>query len=219
MLALEFEQLKLAYGQRIVFRDGNLKLRSGECLAVLGANGLGKSTLLRAILGLVTPQAGTITLFGQAVQRGSSMIGYLPQVRQTSTHHRLSGRAWLTALAQGCQVCRRTSSQRDALNLEAIIELVQAQAFIDRPFIALSGGERQRLLLAQALLYNPKMLLLDEPLTYLDVDYQVYLATLIKQLCQQKRLSVVLATHAVQPLKACVDQILHLSEGGAYRLS
>ena len=106
MNAIEFKQLSLAYGQRCIFQDFTASITSGEFIAILGANGAGKSTLLRSILGLIAPSKGQISLFGQALHKGASFIGYMPQMRQnTGSNNSLSAYAWLVANLNGYQSC------------------------------------------------------------------------------------------------------------------
>lgn len=234
-VVLELRQVTLAYGSHLLLEDCNLTLRQGKCLSIFGGNGSGKSTLLRTILGLISPKRGKIMLLNRPIRCGSPFIGYLPQSRQSATHHALSGRAWLSAMAQGYrsqkylavheyprykylyrrqpesdETLQKTQFRKNAISLDEIIELVKAQTFIDQPFLQLSGGERQRLLLAQTLLGTPQLLLLDEPLTHLDSKYQHYLGDLIQELCRQWQLTVVLATHDIQPLQSCIHETLRL---------
>jgi zinc/manganese transport system ATP-binding protein len=215
MNAISFNQLTLAYGQRSIFSDFTAKVNSGEFIAVLGANGAGKSTLLRSILGLNAVKQGEILLFDQPVQKGSVLIGYMPQVRQSIVNTALNAMAWLAANLDGFKwgFPFLTASQKQ--QLARVIQLVKAENFMDKPYMLLSGGERQRLLLAQALLNEPKILLLDEPLMNLDPYYQESLVALINTIRLELGITVLFTSHDINPLLNKVDRVLYLAKGKA----
>jgi zinc/manganese transport system ATP-binding protein len=214
MNAIEFKQLSLAYGQRCIFQNFTATIRSGEFVAILGANGAGKSTLLRSILGLITPSQGSISLFGQAVHKGAAFIGYMPQIRQNISTS-LSAYAWLAANLNGYQWGLPVLKAKQTEEIQRVVQLVKAEKIISRPYNLLSGGERQRLLLAQALLNKPKILLLDEPLMNLDPYYQATLVSLIDDIRLQYGITILFTSHDINPLLTSVDRVLYLAKGKA----
>ena len=214
MNAIEFKQLSLAYGQRFIFQDFTASIKSGEFIAILGANGAGKSTLLRSILGLIAPFEGCIALFGHAVHKGATFIGYMPQMRQ-NIGNSLSAYAWLGANLNGYQWGLPVLNTKQTEELQRVIQLVKAEKIINRPYSLLSGGERQRLLLAQALLNKPKILLLDEPLMNLDPYYQATLVSLIDDIRLQYGITILFTSHDINPLLTSVDRVLYLAKGKA----
>ncbi|RDH40320.1 MAG: ATP-binding cassette domain-containing protein [Candidatus Aquirickettsiella gammari] len=216
MNAIEFKQLSLAYGQRCIFQDFTASIASGEFIAILGVNGAGKSTLLRSILGLIAPSKGQISLFGQALHKGASFIGYMPQMRQnTGSNNSLSAYAWLGANLNGYQWGLPRLNAQQTEELQRVIRLVKAEKIINRPYSLLSGGERQRLLLAQALLNKPKILLLDEPLVNLDPYYQATLVNLIDEIRLQYGITILFTSHDINPLISSVGRVLYLAKGKA----
>lgn len=214
MNAIEFKQLSLAYGQRCIFQDFTASIDSGEFVAILGANGAGKSTLLRSILGLIAPSQGRISVFGQAVHKGAAFIGYMPQIRQ-NIGNSLSAYAWLGANLNGYQWGLPVLNAKQTEELQRVIQLVKAEKIVNRPYSLLSGGERQRLLLAQALLNKPKILLLDEPLMNLDPYYQATLVSLIDDIRLQYGITILFTSHDINPLLTSVDRVLYLAKGKA----
>ncbi len=215
MNAIECKQLSLAYGQRGIFQDFSASIAPGEFIAILGANGAGKSTLLRAILGLIVPSKGQIALFGQAVHKGAAFIGYMPQMRQNVGNNSLSAYAWLGANLNGYQWGLPRLNAKQTEELQRVIGLVKAEKIINRPYSLLSGGERQRLLLAQALLNKPKILLLDEPLVNLDPYYQTTLVSLIDEIRLQYGITILFTSHDINPLISSVGRVLYLAKGKA----
>lgn len=214
MNAIEFKQLSLAFGQRCIFQDFTANINAGEFVAILGANGAGKSTLLRSILGLIAPSKGSIALFGQAVHKGAAFIGYMPQMRQ-NIGNSLSAYAWLGANLNGYQWGLPVLNAQQKEELQRVIQLVKAEKIVNRPYSLLSGGERQRLLLAQALLNKPKILLLDEPLMNLDPYYQATLVSLIDDIRLQYGITILFTSHDINPLLTSVDRVLYLAKGKA----
>lgn len=214
MHVLEFKRLSLSYGQRWVIQDFTADINAGEFIAILGANGAGKSTLLRSILCLITPSKGSISVFGQAVHKGATFIGYMPQMRQNIGNN-LSAYAWLGANLNGPQWGLPFLHSKQIEELQRVIQLVKAEKIVNRSYSLLSGGERQRLLLAQALLNKPKILLLDEPFMNLDPYYQATLISLIDTIRLQQGITILFTTHDINPLLTSVDRVLYLAKGKA----
>lgn len=218
MTALEINGATVRLGGRTIFADVELTVAPGEFIAVLGPNGAGKSTLMKAVLGLVSLQSGTITVFGQPPERGRNRIGYLPQRREFDTGTRvrgidlvqlgLDGARWGVPLSRGR---RRAERKRVA---EAI-ELVGASSYANRAIGELSGGEQQRLLIAQALVQRPSLLILDEPLDALDLPNQASVAALVRQVASTENVAVLLVAHDVNPLLPYLDRLIYLAAGRA----
>ena len=137
--------------------DASLAIRAGEFIGVLGPNGAGKTTLMRAILGLLPPSAGTIRVFGRAPQRGDPHIGYLPQVRTVLPDLRVRGLDFIGSSLHGERWGLPSLSRHDRDMIDETLDSVGARDLANRPLSAMSGGERQRLLLAQALIGQPKL--------------------------------------------------------------
>jgi len=208
--AIEFQGVSLAMGGRPVLEGVELAVEAGELIGVLGANGAGKTTLMRAVLGLVTPTAGSIRVLGRPVERGNPAVGYMPQTRTLETIHRLSGWTFVASAAGGNRwglPRLRPEARRD---LEWAIDAVGGRAFAQRMLVELSGGERQRLLLAQALLGRPRLLLLDEPLISLDPHHQRSVIELVRGIQRELGVTVLLSAHELNPLLDVVDRVLYL---------
>ena len=193
----------------------DLAIPAGAFIGVLGPNGAGKTTLLRAVLGLVTPARGTVEVFGRAVGRGNPAIGYMPQTRSVMPSARLSGRAFVAAAIDGASWGVPWLGRAAVLDVDRVLELVGGTALARRPLGELSGGERQRLLLAQALLGEPRMLLLDEPLMSLDPHHQGAIVELVAGLQRALGLTVLFTAHELNPLLGAMDQVLYLGAGQA----
>jgi zinc/manganese transport system ATP-binding protein len=208
-------------GGRTIWRDVTLDVGAGEFVAVLGPNGVGKSTLLKATLGLVPVAAGTLQVRGLPPGRGNHDIGYLPQRRSFDASVRVRGvdvvRLGLDGDRWGLPLPRVLSAvgRNAAARVDETIALVGASHFASRPIGQLSGGEQQRLLIAQALVRRPALLLLDEPLDSLDLPNQAAIAALLAEICREHGLAVIIVAHDVNPILPYLDRVAYLAGGGA----
>ena len=215
MFAIELDRVTIARGERTVLADVDLTIVSGEFIGVFGANGAGKTTLLQAILGLLRPVSGVIKVLGIAATRGNAAAGYVPQHRTPVTGLRLSGRDFVASALHGERWGLALTGRAGKHDVDRAIATVDAQELASRPLCELSGGELQRLLLAQALLGKPKILLLDEPLLSLDPHFQQTTVELVKRIQQAERITVLFTAHELNPLLGAMDRVLYLGRGRA----
>lgn len=209
---------------RTIWRDVELSVYPGEFIAVLGPNGAGKSTLIKAILGLLPLSEGSISLLDSSPARGRRSVGYVPQRRSfgPDVHVRgrdlvrlgLDGDRWgvpLSGLTRLWGGGRHRYEERE--RVQAVIDMVDASAYADRPIGDLSGGEQQRLLIAQALVTRPRILLLDEPLDSLDLHNQQEVSSVIRRVSEESGAAVLLVAHDVNPLLPYVDRVCYVAQG------
>ena len=201
----------------------NLTVAAGQFVAVLGPNGVGKSTLLQVILGMVPLLRGEVRVLGAPPGQANERIGYLPQRRSFDPSLRVRGRDIVRLGVDGHRwgiplpAWWPHRSQRPSALVQAqqAIDLVGAAAYADRPIGELSGGEQQRLLIAQALAAQPELLLLDEPLESLDLPNQSAIAALIARISCVHGIAVIMVTHDVNPVLSLVDTVVYLASGGS----
>jgi zinc/manganese transport system ATP-binding protein len=220
---VELTRATVRLGAKRVFADVSVSIGRGQLVAVLGPNGAGKSTLMRVILDLVKLERGSVTVLNKPPAQARRNIGYLPQRHgfDASTRIRgidlvrlgLDGARWglPIPLTKGARERHKAQSARVA----EVIALVGATDYATRPIGELSGGEQQRLLIAQALVRRPELLILDEPLDSLDLPNQAAVAALLRRVCTTQRVSVLLVAHDVNPLLGYLDQVIYLAGGRA----
>jgi zinc/manganese transport system ATP-binding protein len=212
---VELDHATIELGGRAVLADASFAIGPGEFIGVLGPNGAGKTTLMRAILGLLPPSAGHVRVFGRSPQRGDRAIGYLPQVRTVLPDLRVRGLDFIGSSMHGERWGLPSLSRHDKRMIEATLDSVGARNLAQRPLSEMSGGERQRLLLAQALIGEPKLLLLDEPLISLDARHQEVAIGVVRQVCRERGITVLFSAHELNQLLGTLDRVLYLGNGQA----
>jgi zinc/manganese transport system ATP-binding protein len=213
--AIVLKNVSIRFPQKIIMEAFSAQINPGEFVGIFGPNGAGKSTLLRAILGLLKIQEGDILILDETTRRGNPNVGYMSQHRNFIPNNSLSARSYLSAVYQGHGWGLPVKKKTKTVHIQSLIELTQTQDFIDRPYSQLSGGERQRIALAQALMGNPKILLLDEPLSGLDPAQQEKMVKLVQSIQQQLKIAVLFTAHDVNPLLGVMNQVLYITHGKA----
>jgi len=210
---VELEHVHVQLGGRPILVDISLALDAGAFSVLLGPNGAGKSTLLKLLLGLLPPATGTVRVLGRPPRRGNPAIGYAPQHRELEADLALRARDVVGFGLDGHRWGLGWPSRARTATIDRALEEVGATAFADAPIGQLSGGEQQRLLIAQALLTNPRLLLLDEPLANLDLAYQQEMVRLIAAVCHLRQVTVILVAHDINPLLPVTDCVIYLANG------
>ncbi len=210
---IEIKNLSIRLSDKPILTDVTLEIAQGEFIAILGPNGAGKSTLLKLLLGLLTPTSGSISLLGKKPTKGNNEIGYAPQHRVLETDlalracdvvgFGLDGNKWGFGLPNK----KRTEKIKKALSE------VDMERYSATPVGRLSGGEQQRLLIAQALITDPRILLLDEPLSNLDINHSNEIVSLLVSLSKDRGVTILLVSHDINPLLPFVDRVIFMANG------
>jgi len=204
--------LTAGYSNNTVWREGSFTVNRGEFVAIIGPNGAGKTTLFRLILGLQQPLGGNIEIFNAEPRRGNPLIGYVPQRHGIDSETNIeslelvrlafSGRNWGVSL-----------SGRDRQAALGAMKDVGAQELAHRSLSVLSGGELQRIFLAEALVSGPELLLLDEPLSNLDLRHEKDLVQLVNKVVRSRNVTALLIAHNINPLLPFLDKVIFIANG------
>lgn len=210
---LRIRDATLTFGERTLWSGLDLDVEPGEVIAIIGANGSGKSSLLKCILGLQPLSAGSVELEGVPVSRGGSRIGYVPQQNLTGGGPGIRGRDLVALGLDGGRFGLPWPSRARRRRVDELIRDVEAESFADRRLAELSGGEQQRLRMAQALAAEPLLLLCDEPLLSLDLPNQERVVGLIDDAVRTRHLASLFVTHDINPVLPIVTRVLYLADG------
>lgn len=213
MSCLKCENVTFAYENQVVVSDLSFTVEAGDYLCIIGENGTGKSTLIKGLLGLKKPAAGTI-LLGEGIR--PNQIGYVPQ--QTEAQRDFPASVWEVVLS-GCLNRRGLLPGFGSAEKQLAEEKLALLGIADlksRSFRELSGGQRQRVLLARSLCAAQKLILLDEPTTGLDPVATEDFYHLLLTLNKKHQITVIMVSHAIQEALAHADHILHLSHDRYY---
>lgn len=211
MSLMELNGLRKAFGERLLFDVPQLQLQCGQSYVLSGANGVGKSTLLKVLAGLETAQIESVSFEGMALPPQEICDRLAPRVIYLHQHPYLFDTSVAANIAFGLRLSGAPSRERAVLVREAM-EWAGVTALADIPPRKLSGGEKQRVALARAKVLNPKLLLLDEPTANLDEQARQQVTALMQRLCDDNH-CVVVATHDRDMLRLENSISLHLEQG------
>jgi zinc transport system ATP-binding protein len=207
---IEIRNLWVNYDATVALKAVNLIVRKGDIFGIIGPNGGGKSTLLKAILGLVPLTQGTIHIFGEPPEYGRRYIGYVPQFAQFDREFPMSV---LDVVVMGCLSKKPRISwytKEDRIAAQDALEFVGMLSLADQHISSLSGGQKQRVFIARALTYKPKILLLDEPTASVDQNIKESIYDLLSRI--KKSMTVVLVTHDIGVVSSLVNRVACLNQ-------
>jgi iron complex transport system ATP-binding protein len=212
---LEMKHVTLGYKNKEVLSDVDFELRTGDIMCLLGPNGVGKTTLFKALLGFIKPFSGKITLNGTDISEWSRkefarMVGYIPQTHNTPFPYKvedvvLFGRTAHLGLLS-------SPSYKDRIIAGECMEMLGITRLKDRFFTELSGGERQMVIIARALAQQPHFLVMDEPTSNLDFGNQVKVMQKINEL-KNSSLGIIMATHSPDHAFVFGSKAMFISKG------
>jgi zinc transport system ATP-binding protein len=206
---VRLEDIWVYYDNAIVLEDVNLSIKQDDFLGIIGPNGGGKTTLLKVILGLVKPSSGRVTVLGSTPQRNRKFIGYVAQNSLFDRDFPISVQDVVLMGRYGRVGLVKRFSEADRKAASKALRTVEMLDYKDKQIGRLSGGEQQRVLIARALVAEPKMLLLDEPTTGVDMPMQTEFYELLARL--KHTMSIVLVSHDISAVSVYVDKIACLN--------
>lgn len=208
--ALHIDKLSVCYKNTMAISDISFDVEDGEYLGIIGPNGGGKSTLLKAILGLVPLSSGTVEIYGEKNNKNKSYIGYVPQFASVDKHFPIT---LLEVVLTGClKPGLSPFFKYSSSNKKTAYELLERVGILDlanRQISELSGGEFQKMLIARALAAKPKLLLLDEPTASVDASSRDQIYNLLTEL--NKDMTIILVTHDLLAVSSQINRLACLN--------
>lgn len=214
--AVELTDVAIRRGGRHVWSEGTFSIPRGSVVGVIGPNGSGKTTLLEMLLGLLDPTSGRIEVLGDTPQRGDPRIGYVAQNYTAALGDAIRCRDLVTLGVSGTRWGVRRLPAPDRQRVDDALAAVDATDFAHRRMSAVSGGQQQRVAIAQGLVHQPDLLLLDEPLANLDLRNQHEIVSLLGRLSVDTGLTVVVVAHDLNPLLSILHSAVYLLDGHAH---
>ncbi len=200
------------YPDNTVWREASFSINRGEFVSIIGPNGAGKTTLFRLLLGLQHPLGGNIEIFNAPPRRGNPLIGYVPQRHGIDSETNIESLE-LVRLAFSGKHWGFSLSGRDRKVALGALRAVGSEELAHRSLSALSGGELQRIFLAEALVSSPDLLLLDEPLSNLDLKREKDLVQLVNSVVRSRNVTALLIAHDINPLLPFLDKVIFIANG------
>ena len=198
--AISVRDLTVAYGSNVVLDGVSFDIGQGQVAAIIGPNGSGKTTVMKAVLGLVPAAAGEIRVFGKHFHAVRNMVGYVPQRFDFDRSFPITVREFM-------DLARHEHSPRSRIK-EMIAEVGLPEATLEARLGSLSGGQLQRVLIAQAVLNNPRILMLDEPSSGIDIAGEETFYGIIQHLNTEHDTTVLLVSHDIAMVSSLVDSVI-----------
>lgn len=207
MKVIEIKDLSIKFNDLPVLQDIELTIEENDFMAIIGPNGGGKTTLLKIMLGVIKPDTGEIKVFGGKPENARQFIGYLPQ--NVSFDHEFPINVYNTVLSGRYHGLFNGYNEEDKIAVEKTLNDMNMLEMKDRQLGKLSGGQLQRVFIARALVKEPKILIMDEPMASIDPEMQSLFYNLLSKL--KNRMTIILVSHDVGMVSTNVDKIACLS--------
>lgn len=212
---LHLVDVSIRLGGRQILDRVSFALAPGRFTGLIGSNGAGKTTILRIVMGLRTPDTGRVLVGGRPLARRGRAVGYVPQKIAIEPDAPLRARDLVALGLDGQRLGPRLPSRRRREQVEAMLDAVDATRFADERVGTLSGGEQQRVLIAHALIGRPKLLLMDEPLANLDIKSAQEIVDLTARVAREQHVAVLLSAHDMNPLLPVMTEVVYVAGGRA----
>lgn len=214
MNIVDIKNLSFSYEKDIILEDVTLHVKQKEFLAIIGPNGGGKSTLLKLLLGIETTKHGSIEVFGEKPSKNLTKLGYVPQNTNVNTDFPIKV---IEVVMMGHVGHKRPLigyKKEEIACALASLKQVSMEKYADKKIGSLSGGQRQRVMIARALCSHPKMLLLDEPTSNIDIAGQKEVYELLKEL--NKSITIIVVSHDISVILEYASSVLHVNKKAAF---
>lgn len=209
------KNLVLGYDKAIT-PEFNLSIDEHQWIGIIGKNGAGKSTFLKSILGNIPTKQGELSILGKNAGSCNRDISYIPQEREINLADHMSGYSLVMSSYNGWRFGLPWFSRELKARVDNLIKLVGATAYANQSFNTLSGGQKKRIYLAQALVNQPKLLLLDEPLADLDPHAKQHFIEALQKIHQHEQLGLLIISHDMHEIASHLDAFIHFSGTGVH---
>lgn len=214
--ALSFDDVSVVRGGKLIWSEGNFDVPAGGIVAIIGSNGSGKTSLLQMILGLIPAASGHVRVLGKSPGEVNQFIGYVPQNYASASGEAIRVCDAILLGLNGTRWAFGRPTHEERRRVAEVLDAVDAGALARRRLSELSGGQRQRVAIAEALVADPKMLILDEPLASLDLRNQREIVQLLDRLNKDLGVTILVVAHDLNPLLGVLSSAIYLLDGHAH---
>ena len=211
--ALVLDGVSVARGGQTVWSHGTFTVRAGAVVGVIGPNGAGKTTMFQVALGLLPVTSGRVEVLGAPPRRGNRRIGYVPQNYTAALGEAIRARDLVTLGLTGGRFGLRRTTSAERARVDQALAWVGAADYAERRMSELSGGQQQRVAVAQAIVDDAELLLLDEPLANLDLRNQQEIVRLLGDLHRERDVTIMVVAHDLNPLLPVLTDAIYLLDG------
>ncbi|MBZ7963760.1 ABC transporter ATP-binding protein [Campylobacter sp. 2457A] len=213
----EIKNLNFSYNKKILLENININIESQTFIGILGPNGSGKSTLLKIMLKNLTPKSGEIILFNKNIKdfqlkEFAKICGFVPQNSELKTPLKVLDVLLMSKFIH-LKNSFNTYSKKDILEIQELAQMIKIDELLHRDILSLSGGEFQKILLARALLKQPKILFLDEPTSALDLNHAIEILSFCENLIQEQKITIIAVLHDLNLASLFCNKLLFLKKG------
>ena len=210
------DDLRVGYAKKALTDPMNLKIKANQWLGIVGENGIGKSTFFKTILGILPSVSGAITVLGGLPGKLNHKISYIPQERTLNATENISGMSLIKANYRASRFGLPSFGKQLNKKIHYLLTTVGAESYAEKAFQSLSGGQKKRIYLAQALINNPTLLLLDEPLSDLDPQAKHDVIQALKRIHHQENITLLIISHDMHEIAHELDHFIHFKQRKAH---
>ncbi|WP_119344242.1 metal ABC transporter ATP-binding protein [Facilibium subflavum] len=201
--------LLLGFGHKALTKPLDITIKTNQWVGIVGENGIGKSTFFKTILGILPPVGGEITVMGKSPKKANRQISYIPQEREINVMDNTTALTLIKASYKGSAWGWPHFGKNFTKTLYNLLEIVGARHYVNQPFHTLSGGQKKRIYLVQALINQPKLILLDEPLSDLDPQAKHDFINVLRYIHRKKNLTLLIISHDMHEIAHELDTFIH----------
>jgi zinc/manganese transport system ATP-binding protein len=214
--ALALDDVSVVRGGKLIWSEGTFEVPAGGIVAIIGSNGSGKTSLLKLILGLIPAASGRVQVLGKSPGEVNEFIGYVPQNYASASGEAIRVCDAILLGLNGTRWAFGRPTREERRRVAEVLDAVDAGPLALRRLSELSGGQRQRVAIAEALVADPKMLILDEPLASLDLRNQREIVQLLDRLNKDLGVTIMVVAHDLNPLLGVLSSAIYLLDGHAH---